>query len=104
MGDQSKVYLEGSLSRRWNSVGCQPLVADGARRKQAENIYGAVPLGTGHETATLIIDWQDSQATIAWLELILTEHPRGQIRVGIVIGEKTTFLTKRNGFDFLREW
>jgi transposase len=35
-GDQSKVYLEATLSRRWNPRGQQPLVADGAREKQAE--------------------------------------------------------------------
>ena len=48
-GDQSKVYLEATLSRRWNPRGEQPLVADGARSKQAENIYGAIHLGTGAE-------------------------------------------------------
>jgi transposase len=78
-GDQSKVYLEATLARRWNPVGQQPLVADGARSKQAENIYGAIHLGTGAETATFCIDWQDSDATIEWLELMLREHRRGQI-------------------------
>ena len=78
-GDQSKVYLEGTLARRWNPVGQQPLVADGARQKQAENIYGAIHLGTGAETVTFCIDWQDSDATIRWLDLMLEEHPRGQI-------------------------
>lgn len=82
-GDQSKVYLEATLSRRWNPVGQQPLVADGAREKQAENIYGALHLGTGQETATFCIDWQDSDATIQWLELMLAEHPRGQILLWI---------------------
>ncbi len=78
-GDQSKVYLEATLARRWNPVGQQPLVADGAREKQAENIYGAIHLGTGEETSTFCIDWQDSEATMQWLELMLVEHPRGQI-------------------------
>ena len=78
-GDQSKVYLEATLSRRWNPIGEQPLVADGARQKQAENIYGAIHLGTGQETSTFCIDWQDSDATIRWLEMMLAEHPRGQI-------------------------
>jgi transposase len=78
-GDQSKVYLEATLSRRWNPVGQQPLVADGARSKQAENIYGAIHLGTGVETSTFCIDWQDSDATIAWLELMMGEHLEGQI-------------------------
>jgi transposase len=82
-GDQSKVYLEATLARRWNPVGQQPLVADGAREKQAENIYGAIHLGTGQETATFCIDWQDSDATIQWLELMLAEHPRGQILLWI---------------------
>jgi transposase len=78
-GDQSKVYLEGTLARRWNPIGQQPLVADGARRKKAENIYGAIHLGTGEEVSSFVIDWQDSEATIRWLELILEEHPEGQI-------------------------
>ena len=78
-GDQSKVYLEGTLARRWNPLGQQPLVADGARSKKAENIYGAIPLGTGEEVSSFVIDWQDSEATLRWLELILEDHPRGQI-------------------------
>jgi transposase len=82
-GDQSKVSLEATLSRRWNPVGQQPVVADGARQKQAENIYGAIHLGTGEETSTFCIDWQDSDATIRWLEMILAEHPRGQILLWI---------------------
>ncbi|HVF28291.1 MAG TPA: IS630 family transposase [Pyrinomonadaceae bacterium] len=78
-GDQSKVYLEATLARRWNPRGQQPLVADGARQKQAENIYGAIHLGTGQETSTFCIDWQDSGATIEWLEMLMAEHPRGQM-------------------------
>lgn len=78
-GDQSKVYLEGTLARRWNPIGQQPLVADGARSKKAENIYGAIHLGTGEEVSSFVIDWQDSEATIRWLELILDDHPHGQI-------------------------
>jgi transposase len=78
-GDQSKVYLEGTLARRWNPIGQQPLVADGARSKKAEHIYGAIHLGTGEEVSSFVIDWQDSEATIRWLELILEEHPHGQI-------------------------
>ncbi len=82
-GDQSKVYLEGTLARRWNPIGQQPLVADGARSKKAENIYGAIHLGTGEEVSSFVIDWQESDATIRWLELILEEHPRGQILLGL---------------------
>jgi transposase len=78
-GDQSKVYLEGTLARRWNPIGQQPVVADGARSKQAENIYGALHLGTGEEVSSFVIDWQDSEATIQWLELVYTEHPQGKI-------------------------
>ena len=78
-GDQSKVYLEGTLGRRWNPIGEQPLVADGARQKQAENLYGAVHLGTGAEVAPFAIDWQDSDATIRWYELLLEACPKGQI-------------------------
>jgi transposase len=77
-GDQSKVYLEGPLARRWNPIGQQPLVADGARSKKAENIYGAIHLGTGEEVSSFVIDWQDSEATRRWLELILEDHPHGQ--------------------------
>lgn len=82
-GDQSKVYLEATLARRWSPVGQQPLVADGARSKQAEHIYGAIHLGTGEETSSFCIDWQDSQATIRWLEMILQDHARGQILLWI---------------------
>jgi transposase len=78
-GDQSKVYLEGTLSRRWSPIGQQPVVADGARSKRAENLYGAVHLGTGAEVAPFAIDWQDSDATIRWYELLLEECPQGQL-------------------------
>jgi transposase len=78
-GDQTKVYLEGTIARRWNPKRQQPLIADAARSKQAENIYGALHLGTGEDVATFCIDWQDSEATIAWLEMILEAFPRGQI-------------------------
>jgi transposase len=77
--DQSKVYLEGTLGRRWNPIGQQPVVADGARQKRAENLYGAVHLGTGAEVAPFAIDWQDTDATIRWYELLLEECPQGQI-------------------------
>ena len=78
-GDQSKVYLEGTLGRRWNPVGEQPVVADGARQKRAENLYGAVHLGTGAEVAPFALEWQDSDATIRWYELLLEECPQGQL-------------------------
>jgi putative transposase len=78
-GDQSKVYLEGTVARRWNPVGRQPLIADGARSKTAENIYGAIHLGTGEEVVPFVIDWQDSDATICWLEQLLEACPHGQI-------------------------
>jgi hypothetical protein len=77
--DQSKVYLEGTLGRRWNPLGEQPLVADGARQKRAESLYGAVHLGTGAEVAPCAIDWQDSAATIRWYELLLEACPHGQL-------------------------
>lgn len=48
--DQSKVYLEGTLGRRWNPIGEQPLVPDGARSKRAENLYGAVHWGPGRKS------------------------------------------------------
>lgn len=77
--DQSKVYVEGTLGRRWHPMGEQPVVADGARQKRAENLYGAVPLGTGAEVAPFASDWQDSDATIRWYELLLEQCPKGQI-------------------------
>lgn len=75
---QSKVYWEGTIGRRWNPIGQQPMIADGARQKRAENWYGAVHLGTGAEVAPFAIDWQDSDATIRWDELLLEECPHGQ--------------------------
>jgi transposase len=78
-GDQSKIYLEGTLARRWNPIGQQPVVADGARSKQAENIYGAIHLGTGEEVSSFVIDGQDSEATVRWLEMVLADHPRGRV-------------------------
>src|ERR671924_530665 len=79
--DQTKIYLEGTVSRRWNPVGEQPLIADGARSKQCESIYGGVHLGTGQEVAPLCIDWQDSGATIRWYEMLLEEIPEGKILI-----------------------
>jgi transposase len=81
-GEQSKVYLEGTVARRWSPVGQQPLSADGARSKIAENIYGAVHLGTGEEVAPFVIDWQDSEATICWLKPLLAACPRGEVVLG----------------------
>lgn len=77
--EQSKVYLAGTLGRRWNPIGQHPGGADGARQKRAENLYGAVHWGTGAAVAPLAIDWQDSEATIRWDELLLEECPQGQI-------------------------
>ena len=77
--DQSKVYLEGTLGKRWNPIGEQPLIPDGARSKRAENLYGAVHLGTGAEVAPFAIDWQDSAATICWYQQVLQACPRGEI-------------------------
>jgi len=77
--DQSKVYLEGTIGRRWNPIGEQPLIPDGARTKRAENLYGAVHLGTGAEVAPFAIDWQDSDATICWYQQVLQACPRGEI-------------------------
>jgi transposase len=82
-GDQSKVYLEASLAKRWNPKAQQPLVPDGARTKAAENIYGALHLGTGEEVASFLIDWQDSDATIRWMEMMLEQYKRGQILLWI---------------------
>lgn len=80
-GDQTRVYLEGSVGKRWSRRGHQPRVADAARRKYAENIYGAVHLGTGEEVAPFSIDFQDADATIRWMEMVLEESRRGKIVV-----------------------
>lgn len=73
-GDQSTVYLEGTIDRRWHPIGQPPLLPDGSRSKKSETIYGAIHLGTGEEVCPLVIDWQDSDATIRWLELLVEKH------------------------------
>jgi transposase len=78
-GDQTRVYLEGTVGKRWNPVGKQPRIADLSRTKFAENIYGAEHLGTGAEVAPFSIDFQDAAATVVWLELLLEAIPRGTI-------------------------
>lgn len=78
-GDQTRVYLEGTVGKRWNPVGRQPRVADSSRTKYAENIYGAEHLGTGEEVAPFSIDFQDAAATLLWLELVVEAVPRGTI-------------------------
>jgi transposase len=80
-GDQTRVYLEGTVGKRWSRRGQQPKVTQASRRKYAENIYGAVHLGTGEEVAPFSIDFQDADATIRWFEMVLTENPRGTIVV-----------------------
>lgn len=80
-GDQTRVYLEGTVGKRWSRRGQQPRVPEGSRRKYAENIYGALHLGTGQEVAPFSIDFQDADATIRWFELVLEECPRGIIVV-----------------------
>ena len=80
-GDQTRVYLEGTVGKRWSRRGHQPLVTDASRRKFAENIYGAVHLGTGQEVAPFSIDFQDADATIRWFELVKEACPRGQVVV-----------------------
>jgi transposase len=62
-GDQTRVYLEGTVGKRWSRRGHQPHVPSGSRRKYAENIYGALHLGTGEEVAPFSIDFQDADAT-----------------------------------------
>lgn len=78
-GDQTRVYLEGTVGKRWSRRGQQPRVKDASRRKFAENIYGAGHLGTGQEVAPFSIDCQDADATIRWFELVKEACPRGQI-------------------------
>jgi transposase len=78
-GDQTRVYLEGTVGKRWSPVGQQPRIPDSARTKFAENIYGGVHLGTGGELAPFSIDFQDPGASIEWVELLKAECPRGTI-------------------------
>lgn len=78
-GDQTRVYLEGTVGKRWSRVGAQPRIPDSSRTKYAENIYGAEHLGTGEEIAPFSIDFQDAAATVVWLELLLLTITRGKI-------------------------
>lgn len=80
-GDQTRVYLEGTVGKRWSRRAQQPRVSSASRRKYAENIYGALHLGTGQEVAPFSIDFQDAEATIRWFEMVLEEKPRGKIVV-----------------------
>jgi transposase len=80
-GDQTRVYLEGTVGKRWSRRGQQPKVTQAARRKYAENIYGALHLGSGEEVAPFSIDFQDSDATIRWFEMVLEQNRRGKIVV-----------------------
>lgn len=80
-GDQTRVYLEGTVGKRWSRRGRQPQVPQASRRKYAENIYGALHLGTGEEVAPFSIDFQDADATIHWFEMVLAEHPYGKVVV-----------------------
>lgn len=78
-GDQTRAYLEGTVGKRWSRVASQPRIADLSRTKFAENIYGAVHVGTGEEVAPFSIDFQDAGATVVWLEMLLEAIPRGTI-------------------------
>lgn len=80
-GDQTRVYLEGTVGKRWSRRAQQPKAPSASRRKYAENIYGAVHLGTGEEVAPFSIDFQDADATIRWFELVLAENRRGKLVV-----------------------
>lgn len=80
-GDQTRVYLEGTVGKRWSRRSQQPKVPQASRRKYAENIYGALHLGTGEEVAPFSIDFQDADATIYWFEMVLAENPRGTLVV-----------------------
>jgi len=50
----------------------------GPAKAGRESLWGGA-LGTGAEVAPFAIDWQDSDATIRWYELLLEECPQGQI-------------------------
>lgn len=78
-GDQTRVSLEGTVGKRWSRRARQPQAPSASRRKYAENIYGAVHLGTGAEVAPFSIDFQDADATIRWFEMVLEENPRGKV-------------------------
>jgi transposase len=80
-GDQTRVYLEGTVGKRRSRRGQQPQVTQASRRKYAENLYGAVHLGTGEAVVPFSIDFQDADATIRWFEMVMAENPRGQIVV-----------------------
>ena len=81
VGDQTRVYLEGTVGKRWSRRGQQPKVTQASRRKYAENIYGALHLGTGEEVAPFSIDLEDADARMRWFEMVRAENPRGTIVV-----------------------
>lgn len=99
-GDQTRVYLEGTVSKRWGRRAKQPIVPSASRSKYAENIYGAVHLGTGEEVAPFSIDFQDADATIHWLKMVLSEKRRGQIVLWL---DSAPHLTQEEVEDWLEE-
>jgi transposase len=97
-GDQTRVYLEGTVGKRWNPRGKQPRIADSSRTKFAENIYGAEHLGTGAEVAPFSIDFQDAGASIVWFELVKAACPRGMILIWL---DSAPHLTDEEVEDYL---
>ena len=97
-GDQTRVYLEGTIGKRWNPRGKQPRVADRSRTKFAENIYGAEHLGTGEEVAPFSIDFQDAGASVAWFEMVKAACPRGVILMWL---DSAPHLTDEEVEDYL---
>lgn len=99
-GDQTRVYLEGTVSKRWGRRGRQPIVPSASRSKYAENIYGAVHLGTGEEVAPFSIDFQDADATIHWLKMVMLEKRRGQVVVWL---DSAPHLTQEEVEDWIEK-
>jgi putative transposase len=52
-GDQSKVYLEGTVARRWNPIGQQPLVADGHGGRRRRTFTGRSTWARGRRSVVL---------------------------------------------------
>lgn len=97
-GDQTRVYLEGTVGKRWNPRGKQPRIPDRSRTKYAENIYGAEHLGTGAEVAPFSIDFQDAGASVVWFELVKAACPRGTLLIWL---DSAPHLTDEEVEDYL---
>lgn len=99
-GDQTRVYLEGTVGTRWNPRGKQPRFPDRSGTKYAENIYRAEHLGTGAEVAPFSIDFQDAGASVVWFELVKATCPRGTLLIWL---DSAPHLTDEEVTDYVEQ-